>query len=114
MHRRRVRQAGTRAAGADHCRARPRAGPPSAEGHSSPAITAEDFAARVQKISGDAFEGRKPGTIGERMTTAWIKDQFEQIGLKPGNKADWFQTVPMVETTLLDAGRGRARRRRGR
>jgi Zn-dependent M28 family amino/carboxypeptidase len=76
---------------------------PSPEGKTMPAITAEDFASRLQKISGDAFEGRKPGTIGERMSTAWIKDQFEQIGLKPGNGANWFQTVPMVETTLLDA-----------
>jgi Zn-dependent M28 family amino/carboxypeptidase len=73
---------------------------PSLEGHSTPEITAEDFAARVRKISGDAFEGRKPGTIGERMTTAWIKDQFEQVGLKPGNGGNWFQTVPMIETTL--------------
>ena len=79
-----------------------------------PRSRAEDFAARLQKISGDAFEGRKPGTIGERMTTAWIKDQFEQIGLKPGNGGNWFQTVPMVETTLLDAGRGHARRRDAR
>ena len=76
---------------------------PSPEGKTSPAITAEDFASRLQKISGDAFEGRKPGTIGERMSTAWIKDQFEQIGLKPGNGASWIQTVPMVETTLQDA-----------
>lgn len=78
---------------------------PSAEGKSSPDITAEDFAARVKKISGDAFEGRKPGTIGERMTTAWIKDQFEQAGLKPGNGGSWFQTVPMIETTLQDPER---------
>ena len=77
---------------------------PSAEGKSSPDITAEDFAARVKKISGDAFEGRKPGTIGERMTTAWIKDQFEQAGLKPGDSGNWFQTVPMIETTLQDPG----------
>ena len=75
---------------------------PTREGRFSPEITAEDFAARLQKISGDAFEGRKPGTIGERMSTAWIKDQFEQIGLKPGNRNSWFQTVPMVETTLQE------------
>ncbi|HKE48858.1 MAG TPA: M28 family metallopeptidase [Rhodanobacteraceae bacterium] len=75
---------------------------PSAEGHSTADITAEDFAGRLKKISGDAFEGRKPGTIGERMTTAWIKDQFQQIGLKPGVRENWIQTVPMVETTLLD------------
>jgi Zn-dependent M28 family amino/carboxypeptidase len=75
---------------------------PSPEGQSSPDITAEDFAARVKKISGDAFEGRKPGTVGERMTTAWIKDQFDQIGLKPGNNGNWIQTVPMIETTLQE------------
>jgi Zn-dependent M28 family amino/carboxypeptidase len=83
--------------------ARPAPVVPTPEGHSTASINASDFAARLQKISSDAFEGRKPGTIGERMSTAWIKDQFEQIGLKPGNKDNWFQTVPMIETTLLDA-----------
>ncbi|MGA9827459.1 MAG: M28 family metallopeptidase [Rhodanobacteraceae bacterium] len=75
---------------------------PTREGHFSAEITAPDFAARLEKVSSDQFAGRKPGTIGERVTTAWIKDQFEQIGLKPGNKGSWFQTVPMVETTQID------------
>lgn len=75
---------------------------PTTDGKFSAEIKAEDFAARVQKLSSDQFEGRKPGTIGERVTTAYIKDQFEQIGLKPGNKGSWFQTVPMVQTTLVD------------
>ena len=75
---------------------------PTPEGQFAAEIRAEDFAARLKTISSDAFEGRKPGTIGERMSTAWIKDQFEQIGLKPGNKDSWFQTVPMIETTLQD------------
>lgn len=75
---------------------------PTADGKFDVAIKAEDFAARVQRLASDQFEGRKPGTIGERATTAYIKDQFEQIGLKPGNKGSWFQTVPMVQTTLLD------------
>ncbi len=60
------------------------------------------FAARLQKLSSDQFEGRQPGTIGERVTTAYIKDQYERIGLKPGNNGSWFQTVPMVQTTLQD------------
>ena len=75
---------------------------PTSEGHSTPAITAEDFAAHLRKLSSDQFEGRKPGTLGERVTTAYIKDQFERVGLKPGNNGNWFQTVPMVSTTLLD------------
>jgi Zn-dependent M28 family amino/carboxypeptidase len=76
---------------------------PTADGRSSAAINAEDFAARLRKVSSDEFEGRKPGALGERVTTSWIKDQFEQLGLKAGNKGSWFQTVPMVETSVVDA-----------
>jgi Zn-dependent M28 family amino/carboxypeptidase len=77
---------------------------PTTEGHFSGDITAADFAARLEKISSDQFEGRKPGTLGERLTTAWIKDQLERIGLEPGNQGNWFQTVPMIETTQIDPG----------
>ncbi|MEO5626786.1 MAG: M28 family metallopeptidase [Dokdonella sp.] len=76
---------------------------PTADGRTSAAITVEDFAARLKKASSDEFEGRKPGALGERVTTSWIKDQFEQLGLKAGNKGTWFQTVPMVETSVNDA-----------
>ncbi len=82
--------------------AKPAAVVPTVDDHYSPDITAEDFAARLQKVSSDEFEGRKPGTLGERLTTAWIKDQFQQIGLRPGNHGQWAQTVPMVETTMID------------
>jgi Zn-dependent M28 family amino/carboxypeptidase len=82
--------------------ARPAPVTPTADGRYSGEIKAEDFAARLQKLSSDQFEGREPGTIGERVTTAYIKDQFERIGLKPGNKGNWFQTVPMVKTELID------------
>ena len=75
---------------------------PTGEGKFSAAITAEDFASRLQTLSSDQFEGRQPGTLGERVTTAYIKDQFERVGLKPGNNGNWFQTVPMVQTDLQD------------
>ena len=76
---------------------------PTTDGHFSPAISAADFAARLRRISSDEFEGRRPGTPGERATTAWIQAQFEAIGLQPGNGGHWLQAVPMVETALLDA-----------
>lgn len=63
------------------------------------AINAEDFAEHVKTLSSDAFEGRGPGTPGEDKTVGYIKAQFERIGLQPGNNGDWFQTVPMTETT---------------
>lgn len=78
---------------------------PTREGHFSPQITAEDFAAHVQRLASDEFEGRKPATIGERMTTTYLIDQFKRIGLKPGIKGSYLQRVPMVEATLVDAGK---------
>src|SRR5262249_24924054 len=75
---------------------------PTREGHFSPEITAEDFAAHVQRLASDEFEGRKPGSIGERMTPTYLVDQFQRMGLKPGNGSTYLQSVPMVETTLLD------------
>jgi Zn-dependent M28 family amino/carboxypeptidase len=75
---------------------------PTREGHFSPDITAEDFAAHLQRLSSDEFEGRKPGSIGERMTTTYLVDQFQRMGLKPGNGDSYLQSVPMVETTLVD------------
>ena len=63
------------------------------------AIDAGDFARHVQVLSSDAFEGRGPGTPGEDKTVEYIQAQMQRIGLQPGNHGQWFQTVPMVETT---------------
>ena len=65
----------------------------------SPAITAEDFAAHVRTLASDEFEGRGPGTAGERKTTAYLAAQLERMGARPGNGDSWFQAVPMVEIT---------------
>lgn len=63
------------------------------------AIAADDIAAHVQTLASDAFAGRGPGTVGEERSVEYIKAQFARIGLQPGNGADWFQWVPMMETT---------------
>ncbi len=65
----------------------------------SDAIKADDFAELVKTLASDEFEGRGPGTPGEEKSVQYIKAQFERIGLQPGNNGDWFQTVPMQETT---------------
>ena len=69
----------------------------------SDAIVAGDFAEHVQQLASDDFGGRGPGTPGEEKTIEYIKAQFARIGLQPGNGSDWFQTVPMVETTADEA-----------
>ena len=63
------------------------------------AIDAGDFEEHVKTLASDAFGGRGPGTPGEDASIDYIKTQFARIGLQPGNGSDWFQTVPMVETT---------------
>jgi Zn-dependent M28 family amino/carboxypeptidase len=64
------------------------------------AIRAEDLAAHIKTLAADEFEGRSPGGIGERMTTTYLKTEFERLGLKPGNGDSFFQAVPMVETRV--------------
>jgi Zn-dependent M28 family amino/carboxypeptidase len=85
-----------------------RQAPPAAEPATTPAAAAwtfqdaiapGDFAEHVKVLSSDAFEGRGPGTPGEDKTVEYIKAQMQRIGLQPGNQGQWFQTVPMVETT---------------
>jgi len=65
-----------------------------------PDITGDDFAAHLRVISSDEYDGRKPGTLGERLTTNYLIEQFKRMGLEPGNKGDWIQTVPAVSTAL--------------
>ena len=66
----------------------------------TPDITAVDFARHLKTISSDEYEGRKPGTLGERLTINYLIEQFKAMGLEPGNKGDWVQSVPAVSTTL--------------
>ncbi|MGA0587496.1 M28 family metallopeptidase [Dyella sp. KRB-257] len=68
----------------------------------APQINAADFAMFDKTLSSDAFGGRKPGTVGEQRTTAWLVDQFKRMGLQPGNHGSWFQTVPADAITLLN------------
>ena len=63
------------------------------------AIDAADFGHHVEVLASDAFEGRGPGTPGGEKTVEYIRDQMQRIGLQPGNDGQWFQDVPMVETT---------------
>jgi Zn-dependent M28 family amino/carboxypeptidase len=64
-----------------------------------PAINGSDFTEHVKLLASDEFEGRAPGSAGEEKTVAYLKAQFERMGLKPGNGDSYFQTVPMLETT---------------
>ncbi|MBN8792910.1 MAG: M28 family peptidase [Stenotrophomonas nitritireducens] len=84
----------------------------------SSGIDAADFAELVKTLASDEFEGRAPGSHGEELTVAYIRDQMQRIGLQPGNGDSWFQDVPMTETiadpsTVLTLRHGDASRALG-
>ena len=81
--------------------ATPTAAAPASAASAGP-VDAAAFARHLKKLSSDEFEGRKPGSLGERLTTAYLKHQFEQLGLKPGNQGSWFQSVPITEIDLAN------------
>lgn len=53
----------------------------------------------VKILSSDEFEGRFPASPGEEKTVNFLKEKFEEVGLKPGNGGSFFQEVPLVEIT---------------
>jgi len=65
----------------------------------APQLSVETMKNLTRELSSDAFEGRAPGTAGEKKTLALLKKEFAAAGLKPGNGDSWFQDVPLVEIT---------------
>src|SRR5688500_8241973 len=64
------------------------------------AITANDIMQHTKALSADEYEGRGPGTKGEELTVAYLTQQLQRIGLKPGNPDGTFvQKVPLVGFT---------------
>ena len=53
----------------------------------------------IERLASDEFLGRKPFTVGETLAVNYLKDEFEKLGLSPGNGDSYFQDVPMVEIT---------------
>jgi Zn-dependent M28 family amino/carboxypeptidase len=64
------------------------------------AITANDIMQHTKVLSADEFEGRGPGTKGEELTVKYLTEQFQKIGLKPGNPdGTYTQKVPLAGFT---------------
>ncbi|MEB2779295.1 M28 family metallopeptidase [Algoriphagus sp. C2-6-M1] len=55
------------------------------------------IATHIARLASDEFLGRKPFTEGEVLTVNYLKEEFEKLGLLPGNGDSFFQDVPMVE-----------------
>jgi Zn-dependent M28 family amino/carboxypeptidase/uncharacterized protein (DUF1684 family) len=69
-----------------------------------PQIDVAAVLAHVKTLSSDEFEGRGPGTRGEERTVKYLVDQFQKMGLKPGNTdGTYIQNVPLVGITPAPA-----------
>jgi Zn-dependent M28 family amino/carboxypeptidase len=62
-------------------------------------ITAEDLSKDTQILASDEFEGRAPASNGETKTVNFLEQEFQKIGLKPGNGQSFSQEIPMVVIT---------------
>ncbi|HET9231175.1 MAG TPA: hypothetical protein VFO00_07790, partial [Vitreimonas sp.] len=74
----------------------------------------------IRILASDEFEGRAPGTNGERLTLDYLERAFAAAGLQPGlalpdGTRSWRQEVPLTAATLTNtptltfAGRDGAR-----
>lgn len=61
------------------------------------AINDASLSQYLSVIAADSLAGRKPFTSGETKTINYLKNEFEKLGLEPGNGDSYFQEVPMVE-----------------
>jgi hypothetical protein len=63
-------------------------------------IGAADMMRHIQVLASDQYQGRAPGTEGERLTTAYISQQLAARGLEPaGANGSWLQPVALVDRT---------------
>lgn len=57
-------------------------------------------AAHVKILASDAFDGRAPGTAGERKTLDYLQAQFREASLEPAYANGVLQSVPLTEATI--------------
>ncbi|HJQ69246.1 MAG TPA: M28 family metallopeptidase [Blastocatellia bacterium] len=63
-------------------------------------ITADELKRHILQLASDEFEGRAPGTEGEKRTIDYLTKEFKEIGLAPGNTdGTYTQRVPLVGIT---------------
>lgn len=63
-------------------------------------LMAEDLSQDIAVLASDEFEGRAPSSRGEELTINFLKEEFQKLGLQPGNGSSYFQEVPLVAITV--------------
>jgi Zn-dependent M28 family amino/carboxypeptidase len=63
-------------------------------------FTKDSLTQHIQVLASDSFMGRRPFTIGEERTVAYMQSSFARLGLEPGNGDSYLQEVPLVDITV--------------
>ncbi|TZG27456.1 M28 family metallopeptidase [Sphingomonas montanisoli] len=71
----------------------------------APAFDTARVSQDIKTLSSDAYEGRGPATPGETKAVAYIVDQMQKAGLKPGGpivngQRTWTQDVPLLMSDI--------------
>lgn len=60
-------------------------------------INAQDLEKHIMALASDEFQGRKPSTLGEELTTKYLAAAFESMGLQGAfENGSYFQKVPII------------------
>ncbi|MBC7790752.1 MAG: M28 family peptidase [Anaerolineae bacterium] len=87
----------------------------SAQRPDSLGITTAELGARLRFFSSDLFEGRAPGTRGEKLTTEYLVSELQSFGVNAGatqsgdSAASWLQPVSIVTHAPDSSSRNEAR-----
>ena len=73
----------------------------SARDRAADAIREDVYRTHVQALASDEFEGRAPGSAGEKKTIEYLEQQFVELGLRPAAGDSFRQPVPLVEITAM-------------
>jgi len=61
------------------------------------AFSKDSLIKHIVTLSSDEFKGRRPFTVGEEKSIAFLQNTYKGMGLEPGNSGSYLQDVPMVE-----------------
>jgi Zn-dependent M28 family amino/carboxypeptidase len=94
-------------ASADQPGASPSASSAGIAAFDSALLSNEALLAHVRVLASDEFEGRAPGSEGERLTIDYVSRAFAAAGLQPGvvnadGTRSWVQETPLTAATLTN------------
>ncbi len=75
------------------------AGTMTSEGSSSLETVETMLHEHIEVLASDEFEGRAPATPGEEKTINYLREQFQALGIGPGNGNSYYQAVEVTEVT---------------